>query len=850
VLRTTLKGVLGHKARLAATMLAVLLGVGFLAGTLVLTDTITQSYDDASDDAYADADVVVRRDAAFSSAAGGTDQRGRVDASLVETVASADGVAAAEGRITGYARLVGRDGEPLGNPDGGAATLGGNWADADALNPFTLAEGTGPQAEDEVVVDRGSAQDGGYTVGDTVTVLAQGPAQSVRIVGIATYGGEDSAAGSSWVLFSTEAAQRLVGQPGEFDAVVALAEDGTSASEATANVVSALPAGHEALTGADAVAETKSDARSQLAFFNTFMTIFAVIALLVGTFIIYNTFSITVAQRTRENALIRAIGGTRRQIVRSVLVEAVIVGALASLVGVVVGVGVASGLKAMLSAFGFDLPPGSVVLSPRTVVISLVVGIATTVVAAVVPARKAGKVAPVAALREVSVGSTGYGSRLRVVVGGALLALGAASLLAGLFGGGDNAMPLIAAGALAVFFGVSALGRTIAMPLSRLLGAPLPRLRGIAGTLGRENAMRNPKRTAATASALMIGVGLISFIAILAASTRTSIDGALDRSVAGDLVVTPSSRYSGGLDPGLAGRIADLPEVDAVAGLRSSEAAVDGSATPITGLDAAAASALVDVAPVEGSLADLDVDGIGVFEDVATDEGLAVGDTVPVVFRQTGAVDLTVAVIYGEEQLVGEYLLGLPAYEANVAEQFDAEVFVGTAEGVDAEAALAAVEGVAATYPGSEVLDPAGFKAEQTQEVDQLLGVIYALLGLAVLIALLGITNTLVLSILERTRELGLLRAVGMSRGQLRSTVRWEAVIIALQGTLLGIVIGLFFGWALVTALNDQGVDELTFPVPTLAVIVVLAALAGVAAAVVPARRAAKLDVLRAVVTD
>ena len=256
------------------------------------------------------------------------------------------------------------------------------------------------------------------------------------------------------------------------------------------------------------------------------------------------------------------------------------------------------------------------------------------------------------------------------------------------------------------------------------------------------------------------------------------------------------------------------------------------------------------MSPVDGSLADLDADGIEVFEDVATDEGLAVGDTVPVVFRETGAVDLTVAVIYGEEQLVGEYLLGLPAYEANVAEQFDSAIFVGTADGVDADAAAAAVAGVAASYPGSEVLDPAGFKAEQTREVDQLLGVIYALLGLAVLIALLGITNTLVLSILERTRELGLLRAVGMSRGQLRATVRWEAVIISLQGTLLGIVIGLFFGWALVTALHDQGVDQLTLPFATLAVIVVLAALAGVVAAVVPARRAAKLDVLRAVVTD
>jgi putative ABC transport system permease protein len=471
-------------------------------------------------------------------------------------------------------------------------------------------------------------------------------------------------------------------------------------------------------------------------------------------------------------------------------------------------------------------------------------------VAALSPARKAAKVPPIAALRDVAVGSTGYGSRTRVLVGASLLALGVAALLLGLFGGGDNPLPLVAAGVLAVFFGVTALGRTIAMPLSRMLGAPLPRLRGLAGSLARENAMRNPKRTAATASALMIGVGLVCFIAILAASTRSSVDAAIDRGLVGDLVVTPDANFSGGLDPELAGQLRELPEVSAAAGLRTSEAQVDGSVDTIVGLDPATTSELIDIEPLHGAVGDLDADSIGVFEDKAADNNLELGDTVPVLFKDTGQVDLTVAVIYGSDQPAGNYVLGLDAYEANVADQFDSMVFVATADDVPPGTARTAIEGVVDAYPGAKLLDPAGFKADSTQEVDQLLGVIYALLFLAILIALLGIANTLVLSILERTRELGLLRAVGMTRKQLRSTVRWESVIIALQGTLLGLVIGVFFGWSLVTALHDEGVDRLTFPLTTLVIVVVLAGVAGVVAAIVPARRAAQLDVLRAVASE
>ena len=437
-----------------------------------------------------------------------------------------------------------------------------------------------------------------------------------------------------------------------------------------------------------------------------------------------------------------------------------------------------------------------------------------------------------------------------MVVGAVLLGLGVASLLGGLFGGGSSALALVGLGVLLVFFGVSVLGRTIALPLSRAIGAPLPGLRGVTGNLARENAMRNPKRTAATASALMIGVALIGFISILAASTRTSINASIDKAFTSDFVVNPGTFGIGGLDPQLAERVNDLPEVEAASGVRFGAVEIDGSTEEVLGVDPASTFELVDVERLQGSPDDLGRDAIAVFEDVADEDGLAIGDTVQVNFKDTGVQPLRVVMIYGEDEPAGDYLIGRAAYEANFAEQFDTFVFVRKAADVEAGQALAAVQRVADDFPGAEVQDRTGFKEDLTEPVNQILGLVYALLALAVVIALLGIGNTLALSILERTREVGLLRSVGMTRSQLRSTIRWESVIIALQGTLLGILIGIFFGWALVRALRDEGIDQFTVPFGTLLIVIVLAALAGVVAAVLPARRAAKLDVLRAIVAE
>ncbi|HEY7071425.1 MAG TPA: ABC transporter permease, partial [Acidimicrobiales bacterium] len=404
-------------------------------------------------------------------------------------------------------------------------------------------------------------------------------------------------------------------------------------------------------------------------------------------------------------------------------------------------------------------------------------------------------------------------------------------------------------GVLAVFFGVSVLGRTVALPLSRVIGLALPRLRGIAGNMARENAMRNPKRTAATASALMIGVGLVTFITIFAASTKASFSHTVDQAFTGDFVATSGQNGMGGVSPEFTTRVGELPEVAVAGGLRAGVAEIDGSPQSVLAPGREVFD-LFDVQPVAGSPDDLDASAIAVYDQVAEDKGLSVGDRVPVVFTETGAQELTVALIYGDNAAAGDWMLGTPAFEANFPDQKDVQVFIRKADGVGADEALAAVEGVAEDYPGVDVLDQTGYKAEQMGFVDQMLGLVYALLALAILIALLGIGNTLALSIVERTRELGVLRAVGMTRSQLRSAIRWKSVIIAVQGTLLGLVIGVFFGWALVTALASEGLTTFSVPVAGLAVVVLLAALAGVLAAVLPARRAARLDVLRAIASE
>jgi putative ABC transport system permease protein len=669
----------------------------------------------------------------------------------------------------------------------------------------------------------------------------------VTIVGTVSFAGADSPAGASVTLFTPEAAQRFMTGVGEVDAIRIAARDGVSQEQLVAQVATVLPDGVEVLTG-DAITEEQQDQIAEdMSFVSMFLMVFAVIALFVGSFIIYNSFSILVAQRRKEMALLRAIGAGRRQVLSSVLVEAVAVGLIASLAGLAAGVGVAAGLKAMMSAMGIDLPAGSVVVQPKTIVVSIVAGVVVSVASAVFPARRASKVPPVAALRDVAIDRSGD-SRRRAIAGSTVTGLGVAAMLAGLFGGAGLA--LLALGAATVFIGVAVLGPILARPISRVLGAPLPRLRGMAGTLARENAMRNPKRTSTTAAALMIGVALVGFITILAASTQRSVEQTVERTFTGDLIVSAGGALEGGLSPQLATQIAALPEIDDASGIRMAAVKIDGSDTTITGVNAAAVEQLMVLDVVEGSVADLGPGTIAMFEDVAEDHGWTLGDSIPVQFATTGVQQLRLAAIYAEEDAIGEYFVGFDTYEANVDDQFDSLIAMTVNDGVSIEDAKAAVAKLADAYPQSEVQNRDEYVEAALANLKTILNLIYALLALAVFIALLGIANTLALSIFERTRELGLLRAVGMTRAQLRATVRWESTIIALLGTTLGLTIGAAFGWAIVRALESEGLSTFTIPVGQLAVITVIAAGAGVGAAVLPARRAARLDVLRAITSE
>ena len=846
MLKTTIAGLRARKLRVFTTSIAVLLGVAFMAGSLVLTDTIGKTFDDLFADVNAGTDAFVRGKATIQNEMG-NDSRNRIESSVVDQVADVDGVAVAQGSIQGYAQIVGKNGKALGNPNQGAPTFGGNWTDNEDLNPFDLSAGRAPQAADEVVIDRASALAGKLEVGDTTTVLVKTGAEPVNVSGIVKFGELDSPGGASFVLFTDETAQRVLTSPGTYHGISVIGEDGVTQEALRDRIAAVLPDTAEVITGAQLTEENQNDIEEGLGFFNTFMVTFAGIALFVGSFIIYNTFSIIVAQRSRETALLRAIGASRRQVLGSILLEALVVGVVASVLGIVAGIGMAELLKVLLDGFGFDLPAGGMVLTSNTIVTCLLIGIGVSVVSAVFPARRAARVAPVEAMRAVAV-EPSQSSRARAVIGTVLTAVGAGLIFNALFGSASNEVLWVGMGVPLTFIGVAVLGPILAKPATRLLGAPLPVMKGMPGTLARNNAVRNPKRTSATAAALMIGVGLVGFITVFASSAKASIDSLIDENFGADLVLDSGSFGFGGLPPALRDEVAARPEVGTAASLRMGVGEVEGQPGMLVAMGPGMTT-MFDLDVSSGDLDALGTSGVAVSSGKAEEKGWTLGSPVKVTFAETGEQAFEVAAIYENRELAGDLVLGQAAWEENVVDQVDAQVYVLAADGVSSDALRKAVDEVAASYPTAKVQDLSEFKDAQSAQINQMLGLIYALLGLAILIAVLGIANTLALSIFERTRELGLLRAVGMTRQQLRATVRWESVLIALFGTGLGLVIGVAFGSSMVLALADEGFGAVTVPVGQLAVIAVLAALCGVAAAVLPARRAAKLDVLGAIAT-
>jgi len=851
--RVTLKGVLAHRLRYVLTALAVLLGVAFIAGTFVLTDTMNNAFNGLYTQIYQGTAAVVRATQPFTPPTNFANQRQLIDASLATTVQKVPGVRAVALDIEGYAQLVGKDGKPIGTVGNGAPTLGVAWTDVTALNSLRLLPGgQPPRGPGEVVIDKHSADAGGFTVGEKVRVLTKQGSASYTINGIVTFGSADNLLGATIAAFDPATAATLLGQPGKTSAIDVEAAPGVSADTLVTRIRDAIHTpGIEVVSGASVTAEGEQTIHQDLSFVGDFLLAFGFIALFVGAFVIFNTFAIVVAQRQRELALLRAVGASRRQVLATVIGESAIIGLIASAVGVIAGIGLAAVLKAGLAALGIDLPASGLVISPRTVLFGLLAGTLVTVVSAIVPARRAATIAPVAALQDAAAEPRQPSLRRsarRLIVG----ALGIVVLATGLFGHTSNKLPLVGIGAAAVFIGVAVLSPFAVRPVCRLLGAPLARV-STAGTLGERSAMRNPSRTSATAAALMVGVALVSMTTIMASSMKASVNSTLNSALRADFVVGSGAQPGGssGLSPNLERSLAALPQVSDVAGIRSGIVKVFGKVTPVVAANPAKAASLFDVGVTQGGLAAMTPTGIAVSTQVASSQHLHLGSTVAVTYPTTGTKHYTVQVIYSVRDIAGDYVLPLAAAQANFPSSLDIAIFVKLAPGVTANAARPAINRTLAAYPNATLQDQDQYKASQSSQVNTLLDLVYALLALSVFIALIGIANTLALSIYERTRELGLLRAVGMTRRQLRSAVRAEALVISSFGALEGLVLGALFGWAIVDSMRSSGVTtQLAFPVVPLLAVAVLAALAGLLAAIAPSGRAAKLNILQAVTTE
>jgi putative ABC transport system permease protein len=838
--RATIKGLLAHKLRLALTALAVVLGVAFVSGTYVLTDTLGHTFDQLFSQVNEGIAVQVRASNEFGEA------RARVPESLVPEIEQVDGVRRAEGIVQGYAQVVDKEGEPV--TTGGAPTFGLNWIDAPE-NPLSLREGQAPQRDGEVGVDVSTAKKADLSVGDRIRILFQGPPEEFTVVGLLGFGGADNLGGATLVAFDTTTAQRVLGAEGQFDTIDVVADAGLSSSVLRTRVQSVLPEGVEAVTGTAAAEESADQVKEGLGFIRTALLVFAGIALFVGTFIIFNTFSIIVAQRTRELGLLRALGATGRQITASVLAEAAIVGLLAGAIGLGLGVLIAMGLTALLKAFGIDLPSSSLQFLPRTIWVSLAIGTLVTLVAAISPARRAATIPPIAAMRDMPPPAASLGRRS--VVGGAVAVIGVALLLYGLFSSVTQPIRFVGLGVTMVFVGVAMLTPLVARPLARAIGAPFARLFKLPGRLGRENASRNPRRTASTASALMIGLALVGFTSVFTASLKASVSDVLESTLKADYILSTGGFT--GFTPAAAEAVREVDGVGVVSEIRSTQFSrirTAGRTVFVSGIDPATIGQVIDLQVSGGAIEDMGTENIAVRSNAAEANGWAAGDMITIQYPTGPPEKVRLAAVFDASTLTGDYLIPIAAFDEHFTEQLNQNALVKAAPGVDPASIRGPMDTALVPFGNVQVEDQAEFRKSQEQVIDQLLGLVTALLLLAIVIALVGIVNTLALSIFERTREIGLLRAVGMTRRQVRGMIRWEAVIIAVFGAFLGIVIGIFFGWALVQALRDEGITAFAIPVGQLVLYLIFAGFAGVLAAVWPARRAAKLDVLRAVTVE
>lgn len=831
--------------RTALTGLAVVLGVAMIAGTYIFTDTIDRSFTEVFAQANSATDVAVaarKVDKDFSADPAPLDER------LVERVRSVEGVSAAAGSIFGDISIRRPDGDPV---------TGNSFVSSLQPKPFEqfrFVSGRPPRTDTEIGLDEDTLRNEGFKLGDRVRIVGDEGARSFTLVGAARFGKQASIAGFPVAIATLPAAQALTNQRGKVGGI-SVSAAGRLRPQLLRDRVRAALKGEPVTvrTGSEDASAQAADLQDQFGFLRTALLVFGGIALFVGAFVIYNTFTITVAQRTRELALLRTLGASRRQVLRSVVLEAAVIGLLASLLGLAGGFALVPALRSLLTSIGADLPATGSVIATRTLVVSLLVGVVVTVAASLAPALRATRIAPIAALRD-GLTAPARAGRARLAVAALLCLAGGAVVAYGLAGGGSggDTAATLGAGSVAIFLGVALLSPQLVRPIAAFVGMPMQRLAGVSGRLARENVTRNPARTAVTAAALMIGVALVVFVSIFAAGLQGSIDRAVDRAFAGDLTVGAKSGF-GETPPALAGAVRRVKGVAAVSSVRFSEAKVKGikGSTSVAGIDPATIAQTYELRWKQGSDATLERLGSdGILADSGFSDDARIGDRVSLLTPAGKRVTYVIRGLLDEGSDFGLLGGGLVVPNARLRADFDVTddsfVFLRFAPGADPQQTRHAIDRtLAASFPDARTRDRAQVKQQQAGQINQLLYLIYALLGLSVIVSLFGIVNTLALSIFERTRELGLLRAVGMSRRQVKRIVRLEAVITSLIGALLGLVLGVLFALAISRPLEDEGF-RLTFPVGTLALLVAGAALAGVIAALWPARRAARLDVLRA----
>lgn len=855
--RLAAKMTLARTGRLILTSLAVILGTAFLSGTFVFRDTINQTFDRLFADVFRDVNAYVRSTTFLELNFGG-EQRAATPIEVLDTVRGVEGVTSATGDIQAFARVIGKDGEPLGSEGNGPPTFGG-IASSDSAGLWSITEGRLPIGPNEVVLDSATADNGEFVVGDNVRVVAVRGTREFTLVGVASYGDISSPGGATFALFDQPTASEFLLQPGFVDAILIEGDDSVSDEVLARRIDAALPADLklETLTGAEITAEVQGQIKDVLNIFSTFLIVFSYIALGIGSFVIYNVFSITAAQRQRENALLRAIGASRRQVSRALLVESTAMGIVGSVIGFGIGILLSQLLNALLKATGFEVPTQGLAIAPGSFINTLLAGVLVTVFAAWFPARRAGRVPPLAALRDTALDTAGSISR-RVVIGLILVVAGGVAMVAAM---NDAPIQVLGLGVLGVFSGILVLGPAIARPVALFIGIPVAAMRGASGVMARQNAARNPKRTSRTAAPVLLGVALVTAFTALAASIRAEVRDTFGDAFSGDIALTVDSQGFGGIPLSLTDQIAQLDGVAQATGVgftsvrlvdpsqatSSTPAGADQRGVFVQTINPATITGLFDLGVTEGDLTTLGSDGLFVDAGRAESKGWEVGTRLKVIRIDGVEVDAVVRGLMSGDTSFANYVASREMFADAPSPIFDAFVYIKVADDAvfdtvrDRIAAISSDAGIGTLQTKDEFID------DQAAQINQILALIYGLLGLSIIIAIVGIVITLLLSVFERRREIGLLRAVGMTKSQVRTTVRWESVITSLLGAVTGVVLGIVMGIVVVAALSDEGDIAFRLPVNETLWIVFISFVLGVVAAVYPAWRATKVNVVEAI---